>query len=122
MSPSGSTRWSMRSEKTDSGAQGEVEPGRAEGVPLADVGLPPGSGELDGRGAAGVGGPVRDDPEAEGVVPGASPLQGDLRHRPRPDHSRTVVEATPPGHRRAAAGPQPVLRDLRPLADGDLEL
>src|SRR3954452_7547200 len=109
MWPRSSTRWSMRGEKTDPGAQGEVEPGRAEGVPLADVGLPPRSGGLDARGAAGVGGPVRDDPEAEGVVPGPPPLQGDRRHRPRPDHSRAVVEATPPRGRTAWAGPQPIL-------------
>src|SRR3954447_3143458 len=63
MWPRSSTRWSMRGEKTDASVQGEVEPGRAEGVPFADVGLPPRSGELDDRGAASVGGPVRGIPK-----------------------------------------------------------
>src|SRR5512135_2030923 len=96
MWPRSSTRSSIPFEKNDAGIQGEVEQGRAEGVSLADVGLPPRSGELDTRGTTGVGGPVREGPEAEGAVPGPSPLPGDLRHGPRPHHGGAMVEATPP--------------------------
>src|SRR3954466_9129027 len=105
-------------EKTHSSIQGDVEQGGAEGVSLADVGLPPRPGGLDGRGAAGVGGAVRDDPEAEGAVPGPPPLQGDLRYGPRPRHGGAMVEATSSRDRSLGSGPRRVLRDLRPVEDG----
>src|SRR5512147_893068 len=41
---------------------------------------------------------------------------------PRPYHCRTVVEATAARDRAHRAGSRRVLRDLRPLEDGDLEL
>src|SRR3954454_25310894 len=122
MWPRSSTRSSTRCEKTDPRVQGEVEQGRAEGISLADVGLPPRSGELDPRGAAGVGGAVREGPEAEGSVPRPPPLQGGLRHGPRSQHSGTLVEATPARDQGLGAGPRRVLHDLRPVEDGDPEL
>src|SRR5262245_13345831 len=122
MWPRSSTKSSMPCEKTDPRVQGEARQGRAEGVPVADVGLPPRSGELDTRGAAGAGECVRADPEAEGVVPGSAAVQGDLRYSPRPDHGGALVEGTPPRGRTVGAGPRRVLRDVRSVEDGDPEL
>jgi transposase len=76
--------------------QGETDQGRAQDVSHADVGVPPRSEELDGQGAARVGGSVREDPEAEGVVPRPSPVQGDLRHGAQPHHRRALVAGSPP--------------------------
>src|SRR3954469_24550654 len=117
MGPRSSTRLSMSYEETDPWIQGDVEQGREEGVPLADVGLPPRSGELDTRGAAGVRGPVPEDPEAEGAIPGPGPLQGELRHGHRSHHGGAMVEATPPRDRRLGTGPRGVLRDQPPKDD-----
>src|SRR5262245_7179551 len=122
MWPRRSTKSSMPCEKTDPRVQGEARQGRAEGVPVADVGLPPRSGELDTRGEAGAGECVRADPEAEGVVPGSSAVQGNLRYSPRPDHGGALVEGTPPRGRTVGAGPRRVLRDVRSVEDGDPEL
>src|SRR3954463_10267969 len=113
MWPRSSTKSSIPCEKTYPRVQGEARQGRAEGVPLADVGLPPRSGGLDPRGEAVAGGRVRADPDLEGVVPGSSAVQGDLRHSPRPDHGGALVEGTPPRGRTVGAGPRRVLRDVR---------
>jgi hypothetical protein len=45
--------------KNHPGVQGEVVEGGTEGVPVADVGVSPGSQDTDQRGEAAVGGPVR---------------------------------------------------------------
>jgi transposase len=64
--------------KNHAGVQGEAVQGRAEGVPVAAVGVPPGPGGVDGRAAAEAGGVVRPSPAAAGAVPVPRALQGDL--------------------------------------------
>jgi transposase len=67
-----------RRKKNHAGVQGEAVAGGAEGVPVADVGVPPGPGRLDGRAEAEAGGVVRPATAAAGAVPDPRALQGDL--------------------------------------------
>jgi transposase len=64
--------------KNHPGVQGELVEGGAEGVPVADVGVPPGPAGADGRTAAEVGGAVRAAAPAAGAVPVPGAVQRDL--------------------------------------------
>ena len=61
--------------KNHRGVQGEAVEGRAEGVPVADVGVPPGPEGANGGGSAEAGGVVPEAPPAAAAVrdPGALP-------------------------------------------------
>jgi transposase len=64
--------------KNHAGVQGETVEGPAQGVPVADVGVPPGPGGVDGRAAAAAGAVVRPAPPAAGAVPVPGAFPGDL--------------------------------------------
>ena len=67
-----------RRKKNHAGVQGEAVEGPAEGVPVPDVGVPPGPAGANGRAAAEAGGVVRPAPPAAGAIPVARALQADL--------------------------------------------
>jgi transposase len=64
--------------KNHAGVQGEAVEGGAEGVPLADVGVPPRPGRLDGRAEAEAGGALRPAAPATGVIRVSGAVQEDL--------------------------------------------
>jgi transposase len=64
--------------KNHAGVQEEADAEGAEGVPVADVGVPPRPPGPDGRGAGAAGGAVRAPAAAEDAVRAEGALQGDL--------------------------------------------
>jgi transposase len=64
--------------KNHPGVQGETVEGGAEGVPVADVGVPPRPGRLDGRAEAEAGGVVLPATAVAGPVPAPRAVQEDL--------------------------------------------
>jgi transposase len=64
--------------KNHAGVQGEAVEGGAEGVPVADVGVPPRPGRLDGGAETEAGGIVPPAAPTAGAVPDPRALQGEL--------------------------------------------
>jgi transposase len=64
--------------KNHAGVQGEAVAGRAEGVPVADVGVPPRPGGVIGAGQGEAGGVVYEVAPAAGAVRPAGAVPGDL--------------------------------------------
>jgi transposase len=84
--------------KNHPGVQGQAVEGPAEGVPVADVGVPPQPPGPDRGGAGQARGVVSPAAAAAGAARAAGAVPADLRHGGRPEEGATGIAGAVPGH------------------------
>jgi transposase len=84
--------------KNHPGVQGQAVEGPAEGIPVADVGVPPPPAGFDGRGAGPAGGVVSPVAAAANAVRDSGTVPEGLRHGGRPEAGAAGVAGAVPGH------------------------